>query len=318
MQAELFPSDDNPLPDGAVSGMIEGTRGVKLRYARFAATGRPLRGTVIVLQGRNECIEKYFETFRDLSRRGFASAMLDWRGQGGSDRLLKDRQRGHIDDFGTYVEDLDLFFEQVVLPDCRGPFFVLAHSTGALIALLASRRLANRVERMVLIAPLLTLAASRLSTGALCRLTGLLKGIGLGSVYVGSGRRPVDTAPFAGNALTTDAGRYGRNTRLYERHPELALGGPTAAWIRAACLAMNEALDPEFASHLSQSVLIVAAAQDTVVSTPAIEHYARRLRSGYCLTIDGARHEILQETDRVRGQFWAAFDAFIPGADPGR
>jgi lysophospholipase len=27
----------------------------------------------------------------------------------------------------------------------------------------------------------------------------------------------------------------------------------------------------------------------------------------------GARHEILMESDPIREQFWAAFDAFIPG-----
>ena len=29
--------------------------------------------------------------------------------------------------------------------------------------------------------------------------------------------------------------------------------------------------------------------------------------------IAGAKHEILQEQDRYRAQFWAAFDAFVPG-----
>ena len=33
------------------------------------------------------------------------------------------------------------------------------------------------------------------------------------------------------------------------------------------------------------------------------------------LTIDGARHEILQEADVYREQFLAAFDAFVPGSD---
>ena len=53
--------------------------------------------------------------------------------------------------------DLDQFFEEVVLPDCRGPFYVLAHSTGSLVALLAAPAMVNRVRRMVLVAPLLAL-----------------------------------------------------------------------------------------------------------------------------------------------------------------
>jgi lysophospholipase len=63
--------------------------------------------------------------------------------------------------------------------------------------------------------------------------------------------------------------------------------------------------------------LVIAAGADRVVSTRAVEAYARRLRLGALLTIDGAAHEILQEADLYREQFFAAFDAFIPGTDDG-
>ena len=50
----------NPVPDGATAGFLTARDGMRLRYARFGAIGRPLKGTVIILPGRNECIEKYF------------------------------------------------------------------------------------------------------------------------------------------------------------------------------------------------------------------------------------------------------------------
>jgi len=42
--------------------------------------------------------------------------------------------------------------------------------------------------------------------------------------------------------------------------------------------------------------------------------FAVRLRAGSHLVIPGARHELLMEQDRYREQFWAAFDAFVPGS----
>ncbi|EHP90154.1 alpha/beta hydrolase, partial [Methylorubrum extorquens] len=59
--------------------------------------------------------------------------------------------------------------------------------------------------------------------------------------------------------------------------------------------------------------LIVAAGADPVCSTPAVERFAARLKTGHLIVLPGARHEILTECDAVRADFWAAFDAFIPG-----
>ena len=52
-----------------VAGAIKTSDGVNLRFARWAPPpGR--KGTVVVMQGRAEFIEKYFETVRDLRARG--------------------------------------------------------------------------------------------------------------------------------------------------------------------------------------------------------------------------------------------------------
>jgi lysophospholipase len=313
----LLEIPENPLPKQATAGVFRTRDGKKIRYARFGATARPLKGTVIVLPGRNECIEKYFETIRDLQARGFSVATLDWRGQGRSDRLIRDAVRGYVDSFDSYVRDLEQFFDEIVLPDCRSPFYMLAHSTGALVALLAAPWMVNRVRRMVLVAPFLELKRTPLSMKSIRRLSAILYWTGLGRIYLGGGPRPRDPQPFEGNVLTTDAHRYARNIELYRKFPELALGGPTAAWTHAACAAAEKVQDPEFMAKIHIPSLFIAAGDDKVVSTRAIENYATRLRSGTVLTIDGSRHEILQEADIFREQALAAFDAFIPGTDSG-
>jgi lysophospholipase len=304
----------NPAPESAIAGHFTARDGVKLRYACFAATARPFNGTVIILPGRNECIEKYFETIRDLNARGLGAAIFDWRGQGGSDRMLRDPQRGYVDSFADYVRDLEQFFDEIVLPDCRAPFYVLGHSTGSVVALLAAPALTNRVRRMVLVAPLISLTGFPISMQSIHRLATTLYALGLGSMYMVGGPRPRETKPFATNVLTTDHARYARNALLYETHPKLALGGPTVAWVRAACIA-SEAIQKEaFIARLQVPMLFIAAGGDAVVSTPAIERYARRVKAASVLTIDGARHELMQEADFYREQFLAAFDAFVPGS----
>lgn len=302
----------NPMPEQATGGYFTTRDKKKIRYALFPPTQRPHHGTVIVLTGRNECIEKYFETAHDLGQRGFTTATFDWRGQGGSDRLIGDPHRGHVRSFYDYTRDLDQFFEDVVLPDCREPYYILAHSTGSLVALLAAPSLVNRVRRMVLLAPFLTYTGYPISMKNIRRLATFLSWIGLGRMYAAWGARQ-PKQPFATNRLTTDIGRYRRNTLLLDTYPQLALGGPTVSWVRAACKAVDIVRTPEFMGSLQIPMLFIGAGSDEVVSTRAIADYAHRLRGGTMLTIAGARHELLQEAEKFREQLFAAFDAFIPG-----
>ena len=99
----------NPIPSGAIAGLFQGYDGAPLRYARWTETTGTGRGTVVIISGRTEFIEKYFETIADLRRRGFAVAIMDLRGQGGSKRLLDNPLKGHVRHFRDYDYDLALF-----------------------------------------------------------------------------------------------------------------------------------------------------------------------------------------------------------------
>ena len=257
----LFETAENPIPEGARPGWLVTSDGKKLRYALFPPTGRPIKGTVIILQGRNEYIEKYFETARELSSRGLFVLTFDLRGQGLSDRMLDDPKRGFVDSFEDYARDLELLIDEVALPDCRPPYYILGHSTGSLVALLAAPRLTNRIRRMVLSAPLIELAGVPFSPSTLRFLVGMLFNIGLGRMYLAGGP-PGEPTPFATNTLTTDYERFMRNRKIVTRHPELALGGPTVTWIRAACQAADLIREDDFLARITVPTLMIAAGAD--------------------------------------------------------
>jgi lysophospholipase len=136
---------------------------------------------------------------------------------------------------------------------------------------------------------------------------------GFGSMYVPKGEVGImESRPFAGNMLTSDPVRYARNAAILEAEPALALGrrpwrGPTRP--SAPCERCASAAIP----RIRQPILIVAAGNDAVVSNAAIEDFGGLLRAGSQLVVAGAKHELLMEQDRYRSQFWAAFDAFVPG-----
>ena len=302
----------NPAPEDVVTGTVKTPDGVSLRYARWLPP--PSRkGTVCVFQGRAESIEKYFETVRDLRSRGFAVASLDWRGQGLSDRSLADRQKGHVRDFYQYGIDLDAFMEQVVLPDCPPPIYAIGHSMGGAILLRACHDGRRWFDRIVLSAPMIDLPRASYSRFAQPALK-IMKLFGRRNAYVPTGgEHAITRQNFLGNVLTSDPVRFARNAAVLEAEPLLVLGRPTVGWADAALRAMKKFSVASYPAALRQPILIVAAGYDRVVSTPAIENFAGNLLAGSHLILAGARHEILQEQDQYRNQFWAAFDAFVPG-----
>jgi lysophospholipase len=302
----------NPVPEDVVSGIIKTPDGAELRYARWAPPpGR--KGTVCVFAGRGEMIEKYFETVRDLRDRGFAVAMIDWRGQGHSSRRLRDPRKGYVRDFADYEIDVETFVQQVVLPDCPPPYFALAHSMGGAVMLRIAHAGKRWFDRMVLSAPMIDLPGRRTSfvPTALLRIMRLA---GQGGRYVPGGNDElVGLLPFINNPLTSDPVRFARNAAVLEEDPTLGVAAPTVAWADTAFKAMRTFREYYYPSQIRQPILMLAASNDTVVSTPAIEEFAYHLRAGSHLVIAGSKHEILQEQDRYRAQFWAAFDAFVPG-----
>jgi lysophospholipase len=311
---DLVSTPKNPIPLGASSGYLDTRKGVRIRYASWQSALRERRGTVCIFPGRNEFIEKYFETVGELRRRGFAVAVLDWRGQGGSSRLTRSPIKGHVRDFADYEEDLNHFMKGVVLPDCPAPYFALAHSMAATVLFNAATKRGCWFSRMVLTAPMVKLMGLPMSQGLCARLTDGLTLLGFGKQVVPGGDKEYWTSEaFEGNPLTSDRERFFRNLAVLRAAPGLAVGPPTIGWLNAAFEAMARLGDEKFAPRIRVPALMVAAGDDQIVSSKAIEDLASRLRAGSQLVLRGARNEILQERDSIREQFWAAFDAFVPG-----
>lgn len=302
----------NPVPEGAISGTIKTPDGTELRFARWPGpAGR--KGTVCVFTGRTEQIEKYFETVRDLQDRGFAVAMIDWRGQGHSARRLRDFRKGYVRNFADFEVDVETFVREIVLPDCPPPHFALAHSMGGAVMLRIAHAGKRWFDRMVLSAPMIDLPGHATSLPARLLLRAM-RLAGQGGRYVPGGNDVLaNTEPFVGNKLTSDPVRYARNAAIVAEDPTLGLASPTIAWADTAFRTMHGFRAAQYPSKIRQPILMMAASHDTVVSTAAIEEFAYHLRAGSHLVIAGAKHEILQEQDRYRQQFWAAFDAFVPG-----
>ncbi len=286
---------------------------IKLRAAYWLSETPESVGTVCLFQGRSEFIEKYTEVILELRRRGFCVAAFDWRGQGGSQRLLKNPFKGHIDDFELYQRDIDAFLQHVSSFALDKPLYALAHSMGATALIKAIAACETCFERAVFSAPMIELLGLRMPFFAKT-LAHFLNYLGFGGCFVpGGGRKPISAKPFEDNLLSSDPIRYQRTVQMVQNMPELSLGDPTISWVSSAFQSMNDLKDSDFGIYFNTPSLIISGTADQLCSTPAAMKFAAHLRQCKGIEIAGARHEILMETDHIRSQFWAAFDTFIPG-----
>jgi len=303
---ELASSTACPVPQDLKSGTIKTADGYNLRYA-IDREGTGHRGTVCVFHGRRGYIERDYETVADLKARGFAVALLDWRGQGRSDRLLKNHRKGHIKNFAQYDADLEAFMRKVVLPDCPPPYYGLAHSTGANVLLRALQK-STWFEASVLLAPMLGFRSSHVPHLLQSLIINSLTAIGLGTLLY-----PEDFKErrFSGNVLTHDERRFERQLDLLKENPDLDLGGPTIGWLSAALAANKYLMSLKGSDVLRSPVLIVASGDERVVSQENIHQFSNRLQDVPMVVVENAFHEVLLERDSMREQFWAAFDSFM-------
>lgn len=304
-ETEIIDVPGNPRPDRARIVWFEGVDGRRLRACLAPATRDPARGTCIVCPGRTEFIEKYFQVACELQSRGFAVLILDWPGQGLSERLLDDPLKGHIDRFETFMGALRNGLSAAAeLPQ---PYVSLAHSMGGAIALGAIGQGLVKVRAAAFCAPMWGLPLNRAQRFFIwaMRIMGRSEDFAI---------KPGPPERFEDNQVTHDQGQWQRNRDLIEAAPDLNLGPVTWGWLGASVDIFTTATDRTILEQIEIPVFIASAAEEKLVDNRSHHTVAAHLPNCTHITVAGAMHEILMEKPDKRAQFWTGFDAMLDTA----
>ena len=297
--APLF-DDIAGAPPGGQAVWLHAADGVRLRMAFWPGGSR---GPVMIFPGRTEVIEKFGRVAADLVQAGHGVFVIDWRGQGLSDRSEPDPLLGHIDDFARFQTDVDAYAGAVADRSDGAVPHVLAHSMGGCIALRALVR-GVPARSAAFSAPMWGITmGSMLRRGVrMLRAAGRLARID---------RRPVPGAgiefrlwenPFDNNDLTTDAETYAWMQAQVQARPELRLGAPSVGWL-AAALAETVALAALPAPDVPAFCGLGSA--EARVDPQAVRLRMATWPGGTLTEYDGAAHELLMERAAVRADFLA-------------
>ncbi len=288
--------------------------GVRLRYGFWSCQADACRGTLLLLNGRSEYMEKYHAVIQELNARGFHVVSFDWRGQGLSERLLAHPTKGYVDSFDHYMIDLEAVLNEA-LPRCRGPLMLVAHSMGGHIALRCLYKHPGLFDRTILCAPMIDINTAPMPKYLARLFSRWLRSAGFARAMIaGAGCFDPYGRSFEHNQLTSDRQRFEQIRQTIAGNPSLVAAHVTNGWLAAAFDSIDILHRPGFNSSIHTPLLILMAGRDRIVVNQAIRRFSADLPNCRLVVIEGARHEILQERDALRSQFWEAFDAFI--ADP--
>ena len=285
--------------------------GTRLRLALWPEGPR---GMVAIFPGRTEVIEKYGRVVADLARAGYGAAVIDWRGQGLSDRLDAQPLLGDVADFALFQQDVAVLETTLDAFAPTAPRFVLAHSMGGCIALRAlTSGLHARAASFS--APMWGLRLGGTMRRAVKAVTAGLRlaRLDLREIPGAGVEFRLWENPFDLNELSGDAETYAWMQHQVLTHPELRLGAPSLRWLVAA-LAETTALAALPAPALP--AVCGLGTREMLVSPEAIRTRMADWPDGQLRILDGALHELLMERAPFRDQFLrdtlALFDANQP------
>lgn len=295
------------IPQGMSFAEWRAADGWALRSFSWPQQGKA-RGSLLFLNGRGDFVEKYLEVLIHWHAQGWSIAGFDWRGQGGSGRLLADPLVCHQPDFDPLVDDLSDFVREWAKTTPE-PHVIVAHSMGAHLTLRMLTRSPNGIAAAVLACPMIDIRVKGLPGWAL----GLLA---RGMSLLGFAERKVwgrDLGDIGGR-MTSCPDRRADKAWWKEHNPAIASGPPSWGWVLSARASIRRLTDRVMAK-IHVPLLLLATEGDPVVDVGAIRRAAAVLPQAELTVFDGGGHELLREADARRLPVLARIDAFLARFD---
>lgn len=270
----------------------------------------PSRGSVVILPGRGDFLEKYAQLAAFLSARGYGVYNLDWPGQGSSGRLGHHPQAGHIGSYNDYGAAFGTFLEAYGLVD--EPVFWIAYSMGGTVALKELLKETSHVQGVVLLSPMFGFAEV-LPEGVIRTLADSAHWLGLGRHFaLGEGPTDVSTWDIAKSQAVSGGEAFGAFRAFLREHPHYLLGGSSWGWVRASLAAFRELRQADLTS-IHTPVLIVSAEAEQTVSLHAQKVIANRLPNATLVSLPG-KHDLLLNTCDGVARLFALVADFVEGS----
>lgn len=297
-------------PDGWQWGSFENNRGKTIRYG-FVMPENP-SGIVVGLQGLSEYGEKYFEVANDLLKRNLGFFMMDWQGQGLSDRYLDNPHKRHADDFENDVEDFSQFVNQHVKPNIpdNTPLIMLGHSMGANIGMRYLAEQKNDFSCAAFTAPMLRISLIKNIPNWFLLIMNKIAEDSYATLKGGDWTPDRRNTP-SGDIFSDDPVRKLVHNAWKIHDPRLQIGDVTFGWVYHAGRSCDRLNEKDTLRNINIPCLAALSGNEKLVDNLAAKEVFNKMANASFIDLPGSKHEILMERDSIRNRFFKAFDDLL-------
>ena len=294
--------------------------GRKIRFGSVFPKDSIPDAVVVCFPGVGEMAEKYFETARDMVEQNYAFWIMDWMGQGKSERYLENHpHRRHGESFDEDIKDMHYFILEYIKhssvhPD-RGriPLALLAHSMGANIGLRFLAQFPDIFECAAFTSPLIGIKVVAGLPNFVGSLAASVCDVVAGKKYVhGGGDWIIDKHdPTTENALSRDPVRGSIHNAWCEADEDLKVGDVTYGWVKHAHKSCTILQNPATYSQIKTPCFFALAEHEHLVDNVVARKVISNMPKAEYIDIPDACHEILMDKDVVRDHFLEGFHKLV-------
>jgi lysophospholipase len=303
-------------PIGIEWNYFQNADGARVRWSHVPAAVPDKKGTVVLMHGYSEFAEKYFEVMRDLTAHGYDVWQMDWRGYGGSDRYLREREKAHSLGTSHDTHDLDQFVRTVVKQVPGKPLILIAHSMGAQLAVRYLHDYPRTFQAVVLSSPFLSLATTA-NRGMPDWLVGSIiwstNSFGFSESWA-MGNGPWKDKPI--EKMSHDPVRAELQRQWNRANPALRIGGVTNGWIKEYVSGLDVMKQPGYYGDIKLPVLLGSASEDVLTKPDVHAQACSQMPNCRLLRLDHAWHELFMESDNIRSPWLNSIYSFLDGVKP--
>ena len=287
-------------------GYVTAEDGAEIYYEQYLL--EDAKQHVVILHGFTETSQKYKEVIYYFMQAGYSVSIIDHRGHGLSEREVEDASMVHIEDFDTYVSDLKVFMDEIVMPSvANGDVFLYAHSMGGGIGSLFLEQYPEYFKAAVLNAPMM-----EIHTGSVPKM--VAKGIANFMEFIGKDENYIlGHGPYEGigenHFPTCSQARFTYNETQKAANEAIQLNGGSFAWLDAGFEATEQM--QEEAAQATVPILLFQADEDTYVLPEGHYIFANQAPNTQLIFVEDSQHEIYLSSNEIMIPYFNTIFEFL-------